>query len=438
MSVGSHRFRELADTDLSYLGWEKDYEEASEAFQIGTHRVFERLFEEIKDKQRKFDNYYIMLRIELIDGLDVRYPGYLEDKQRVEEWCRENPVNDQTQEKFEEKLQGLVNKHALYDGDRSHPHLVSIDECHFTFPGWADEYQKAVEAHCDEPFTLFPKLLHQMIEKQHKTEGKRIHWRLKTLDELGLSYPRCEKDVAEVETWHFNTVDSPSTAALFREAIDGLLEQEEIFLEAKMAETKERKDQEERGIFIDQRKINRDRETKNEAREPISDPIERRTPTREELLHAARVKEMKERKERQEKERLETEKLEELKRQEMFRSMQKSNSRRSIHNFVQKSTPQKYDERNSHLVAPTKSRAEESIASEGESSADSMDLEVDRCYRRIAASLKILEESKRTYDEDEEDDHHYPQLPAMYPPMPDRPPSHHRQTLRRPDRRTIA
>ncbi|CAJ1892369.1 unnamed protein product [Cylindrotheca closterium] len=399
MSVGSHRLRELADTELSYPGWENDYEEAAEAFQIGTTRVFERLFMEIMEKQREFDNYYIMLRIEILDDLDIDYPGCLGDKRRIEEWCRENPVNDETQEKFEERMQGLVNKHALYEGDRSHANLAALDDCDFTYPGWEDAYQNAVQAHCSEPFTTFPKLFHQMKEMQNKHEGKRIHWRLKTLDELELSYPGCEKDVAEVETWHFNTFDSPSTASLFREAIDGLLEQEEIYLEAQIEESKERKDQEERGIFIDRRKTNREKEAK-QAREPTSDPIERRTPTREERLHVARVQEMTERKERQEKESQEMERREALERQ--------SHSRRSINNFVEKSAPQNYDKRGSHLVAPT-----ESVASEGESSADSMDLEIDRCYRRIAASLQMLEESKGIIEEEDEV-HFYPQQPVMY------------------------
>lgn len=409
MSVASHRLRELAETDLSYPGWEKDYEEASEACQIGHVRVFERLFHEIKEKQRAFDNHHILIRIEIIEELDVYYPGCQADKRELEEWCRENPVNEETTEKFEEKLEGLVNKHALYEGDRSHPNIVALDKVKFTFPGWEDEYEKAVRAHCDQPFTEFPKFFHQMKETQYKHEGKRVHWRLKTLDELELSYPGCRKDIAEVEAWHFNTVDSPSTASLFREAIDGLLEQEEMYLEAKMKEAKERKEKEEKGIFINQRTINQGAAKKQESkqtrrRDPTSDPAEMRTPTQEELYRAAKAKEEEERQAREEHERIEA-----LKRQEMFFSEQMNHSRQSINNFVQTSSRQNNEARSTLPVAPPKAPTDESITSESESSVDSTALEVDRCYRRIAATLQMLEENKRIQVETGEDNYFHPQ-----------------------------
>eukprot|EP00980_Cylindrotheca_fusiformis_P031479 scaffold26450_cov206-Cylindrotheca_fusiformis.AAC.1 len=169
-------------------------------------------------------------RINALASLDVStYPGYDKDCKDLLAWCRHHPNG--AEDVFQDKLQGLHNKSKLYRGDRSHPDIVQMDQIEFTFPGWEKEYKHTIMAHCEEPSRLFPKAFHRIRELQYLYDGNRSHWRLVALDDLQLTYPGCEEDIVEVEKWHIENMDSPENESVFDEVLEGMLEQEEIYIE---------------------------------------------------------------------------------------------------------------------------------------------------------------------------------------------------------------
>lgn len=221
---------ELHGLDLRYPGWEKDVNAATESFHAGSEVNFLKAFRKLKDKQRVYDDYKAFTRLNALAALEISYPGNEFDKQDVERWHLQHPSDDETDMIFQDKLEGLRNKERLFVGDRSHPNIQDLDALDLTYPGWEDDYQAAVTAHCDTPARSFANALHRLRQRQRVHEGDRSHWRLKILDKLNLTYPGWETDVAEVEAWHFNSADNPKNDKLYAEVIEGMKDQQQIFL----------------------------------------------------------------------------------------------------------------------------------------------------------------------------------------------------------------
>lgn len=239
VSLTSQRRQELADIELSYPGWEQDYQEAQEDLPTESTNSFKRRICRVQDKQSVYE-HQVIVRINALASLDLTYPGFEKDRKKILVWSRSHPFNDEMEEIFYDKLQGLVNKSRLYRGDRSHPNIVALDELIFTFPGWEKDYKRTITAHCEEPDRMFEDALHRITEKQCIYEDDRSHWRLSALDKLNLTYPGFDEDMAEVEKWHIDHADSPSRKRVFEEVIDGMLEQEEIYLESWIAKEEEK------------------------------------------------------------------------------------------------------------------------------------------------------------------------------------------------------
>jgi hypothetical protein len=233
LAINSKRLQKLADTELNYPSWER--EEAREAFSMASNKRFARILPKLKDKHRVYMDYQLLSRINALVSLDLDYPGYEEDRRKVMAWSRKHPVNEETDEVFQDKLQGLFNKSRLYRGDRSHPNIIELDKLHFTFPGWEKAYKRTISAHCEEPARTFADAFCRIRDHQYMHDANRSHWRLVALDTLKLAYPGFQEDIAEVENWHLNQADSPSNKGLFNEVVDGMLEQEKIYLESKVA-----------------------------------------------------------------------------------------------------------------------------------------------------------------------------------------------------------
>jgi hypothetical protein len=191
---------------------------------------FIKVFRKLKDKQRVYDDYRAFTRLNELAALELRYPGHEFDKQTVEQWHLQHPSDDETDMIFQDKLEGLRNKAKLFFGDRSHPNIRDLDALDLTYEGWEEDYQAAVTAHCDTPARSFANALHRLRQKQCVYEGDRSHWRLVTLDKLNLSYPGWETDFAEVEEWHFNSADNVKNDKLYAEVLEGMKDQQQIYL----------------------------------------------------------------------------------------------------------------------------------------------------------------------------------------------------------------
>jgi hypothetical protein len=221
---------ELEQLDLHYPGWEKDYAGACEAFQRGYESRFYKALRKLRDKQMVYDEYKGFTRLNELASLELAYPGSEEDIQKVEKFHLQHPSSAESDAIFNDKLKGIRNKETLFFGNRSHPNIVALDELELAYPGWEEDYQTAVTAHCDRPETKFPAILHRLKEKQKIFEGDRTHWRLVDLDKLRLTYPGWQADVSEVEHWHLHHEDSSQNDAMFAEVTMGMADQQQIYL----------------------------------------------------------------------------------------------------------------------------------------------------------------------------------------------------------------
>lgn len=221
---------ELQTLVLHYPGSDKDYASACELFHIGSESKFNKAFRKVRDKQRVYDDYKAFTRLNDLASLELTYAGSEIDKQNVEAWHLMHPSTDETDVIFQDKLEGLRNKSKLFFGDRSHPNIRALDGLVLDYPGWEEDYQAGVTAHCDTPIRSFPNVLHRLRERRNVNEGDRSHWRLIQLDELRLTYPGWESDIAEVEQWHFRNADTAKNDGLYGEVIEGMRDQQQIYL----------------------------------------------------------------------------------------------------------------------------------------------------------------------------------------------------------------
>jgi hypothetical protein len=161
----------------------------------------------------------------------LTYPGSEQDIKSAEEWTINNVSNEENDRNFQDKLDGMKNKETLYGGNRTHPHIVAIDKLAITYPGWENDYQCALSAHCEAPSARFPDAFHALREKQQVFSGDRSHWRLVQLDKMPLSYPGWEEDVKEVEEWHLQNAVNATNNDMFNEVLEGMKDQQMICMD---------------------------------------------------------------------------------------------------------------------------------------------------------------------------------------------------------------
>lgn len=225
------RHKILSELSVEYDGWEEDLKKAL-ATSFESEAQFKDIIVDIEEKQRTDLQRRSIERLSQLDKLVLTYPGHEEDAQAVEEWNLKHGQNpgDDTSEIFQEKLDGLENKQRLFKGDRTHPHIIELDSLGLSYPGWEDDYHLAIKAHCNSSKFVFQDALHSLRERQHAHDGIRSHWRLVQLDKLNLTYHGWEQDVKDVEEWHFKTSESAAANKIFAEVLEGMKDQEQIYL----------------------------------------------------------------------------------------------------------------------------------------------------------------------------------------------------------------
>lgn len=120
--------------------------------------------------------------------------------------------------------------------DGLHSWLVAPKEGTYNYPGWEDDYKLAREA-ADEsnvslpiPSVKFRNAIHRLNEKQRVFEGDRSHPRLVALDQLVLTYFCCEDDKKNAEKAHFDNFYDPDTDDVyFQSKLEGLENRQQLF-----------------------------------------------------------------------------------------------------------------------------------------------------------------------------------------------------------------
>jgi hypothetical protein len=225
------RFKdELNALHLNYPGYEKDLVAAKMCFRSGSKKKFLKLFCKLKGKQIAHDHCLQVRTRNDFTTFDMNYHGSDVDKRELQTWFNQNPPSESNVKIFQERIESMKNKNAVYRGDRSHPNIVALVGLKLSYPGCKHDVKEALQVHFSRPITLFPDKLHSLQAKQDRHKGDRSHWRLVKLDNLRLTYPEWEKDVEVVEDWHIYNKDNKESSTIFWDVIEELKEQEKFHL----------------------------------------------------------------------------------------------------------------------------------------------------------------------------------------------------------------
>jgi len=204
----------LDNLQLRYPGWEEDIAKAENAHTSNPSGFRDR-YSEMKQKQTMFDGDRSHPRLVRLDSVELSYPDWRGDKKRAEEYHVYFP------ELFNGKLNGMIEKEKMHNGDRSHRNLVALDVLSLSYPQHLEDLREAEEIHTSKPF-MFKDKLFEISERQKMFEGDRSHPRLVTLDAISFTYPSWEVDFAKVEHYHVRFPD------LFKGKLKGMTEKQKI------------------------------------------------------------------------------------------------------------------------------------------------------------------------------------------------------------------
>jgi hypothetical protein len=191
--------------NLTYDGWKKDFKAAEREHLSDFDSGFMRHCESMKRNQAIHEGDYSHQDLHCFYSLNLTYPDWEHDFDEAMN-THKNGFDLGKQNKLV-----MVEKQKMYDGDRSHPRLVSLDICSsfFNYDGWKDDVQSAEEMHLEllkasinptEEFTSFLKVL---VRKQRKHETgsedySTMHPIQRKIMEKQWTYPGWEADIDEI------------------------------------------------------------------------------------------------------------------------------------------------------------------------------------------------------------------------------------------------
>jgi hypothetical protein len=136
----------LDSTTLTYRHWKKDKEEAEKIHTASTWlscETFDEKLHVMKRKQQVHSNRSSINFIRELNSLEFTYPGWGTDKvQAITMYCESS-----NSRRARQKLMGMKNKQSLFEGDRSHPEIISLDSQVFTYQGWQEDKKEAERIH---------------------------------------------------------------------------------------------------------------------------------------------------------------------------------------------------------------------------------------------------------------------------------------------------
>jgi hypothetical protein len=159
---------------FTYPGWERDYAEAEQLhddYQI----IFDRLFGAMKRKQKIYDGNRSHPQLVSLDSMKFTYNGRQQHYKEAEEYHVHHPAD------FEDFLTQMKKRQCIHEGNRSHPQLKALDSLTFSYLGWEMHYKEAERNHIEQPI-LFDGCLEGMKKMQKIHDGDHPHLQLEALD----------------------------------------------------------------------------------------------------------------------------------------------------------------------------------------------------------------------------------------------------------------
>ncbi|EJK65732.1 hypothetical protein THAOC_13384 [Thalassiosira oceanica] len=200
---------ELVPT-LTYDGYQDDVKKLKAAFfEKGAedYRFVTILFR-VQQKQKMHEGDRTHPQLLQLDRLKciLNYAGWEEDFRQAEEAHLESGSR-KIGNRFTTACKRLKNRQAIYDGDRSDPWLMRLDSLHLTYHEWGNDVRMVMTKYSNG--CAYESQIHTLEERQRVFEGDRSSPWLVALDNLKslLSYPGYENDdVAAIEEQHFTGI----------------------------------------------------------------------------------------------------------------------------------------------------------------------------------------------------------------------------------------
>ena len=200
----SHPNLQLVDAlkeELTYEGHIDDLKRLECTHLNGSRgSIFEDLLFCVRESQRIHDGDRSHPRLVLLDALNLDYDGWEEDLGRA---LADHKKSQRDSHGFKFRVESMIRKQAMSEGDHSHENLRFLDSLELLFPGWELDYEEAVKDH-SRGYSIKHHIF-ALFEKQRMFDGDRSHPRLLALDSLGLTYPGWQDDVKEAEGMHLRT-----------------------------------------------------------------------------------------------------------------------------------------------------------------------------------------------------------------------------------------
>jgi Zinc finger, C3HC4 type (RING finger) len=200
----------LDNTIFTYDGWQEDKKEAEMSHTAGTTLPGCLLIGTVQDKlgrmkkkQTAHSNRSSVAFLRDLDSQTFSYTGWLADKKEAEQFHQTGLSFAST------KLLGMKNKQRLFDGDRSHPDIVALDTAIYTYQGWQEDKEKAVQIHTAT--TIIPGMpifetvankFNEMKRKQAMHSNRSSIPFLQQLDSFSFSYTGWQADKDEAEKFY--------------------------------------------------------------------------------------------------------------------------------------------------------------------------------------------------------------------------------------------
>lgn len=120
--------QDLDALELSYVGWEADYQAAVAAHCDTPGKSFAAILHRLRQKQRLSEGNRSHWRLVELDKLELSYPGWEDDVAEVEEWHLRNPDNKKNNILYAEVIEGMKDQQQIYLGWDHDDDNVSSDE----------------------------------------------------------------------------------------------------------------------------------------------------------------------------------------------------------------------------------------------------------------------------------------------------------------------
>jgi hypothetical protein len=164
-----HRMGALAALVLTYPGGEQDFQNAAECHMIKNvsneenDRMFQDKLEGMKNKERVYVGDRTHPDIVAIDKLELTYPGWEVDYQFAFSAHCEAPSA-----RFPAAFHALRERQQVFSGDRSHWRLVQLDKMTLSYPGWEEDIKEVEDWHLvnDMNNGMFFEVLEGMKDQQ--------------------------------------------------------------------------------------------------------------------------------------------------------------------------------------------------------------------------------------------------------------------------------